>query len=481
VNRQRGGTRAKDSQPSGLRLAIRNGSYQGLTNIYYILVRGAYVIFFARILGVELYGHYVYSQNWYILAMTVAAWGMNELAIAEWARTPPDRRSALAGTGMSIRLVLGATFSLLVALLALALESDDSLRILIIIYSQGVLVRGATNWLNTLFIGAERSHYCLYLSVPFLTLEVAVAVALALSGHGLVSIAISQCLIWWLTLLVTWLFYRGRVDRLRLHFDRRYAGFFLGGGPPLALASFILAWFGPGLLILYRLLGEGAGRLGEAAMVIQILVILDQTIRMAGNGALPQLSKQVDTMHARQSFYARTIWEQSLYMGGAGFLLGYCLLPGIIAWGIGESFAGAADLFARFCWILIPLVVIHGMRLVLISHSMMRTYLLAIMAGLALLLAQLSALALYADVSLHLLLSALGIAYCAIASILLFAVQRRLHLFGAVGFAVPPVILIVCLLAFFQTLQFSIPMAMVVGVLPLAIMSVLNLRTWRTA
>jgi len=81
----------QERQPgTGIRSALRNGSFQSLTNLYYVFIRGIYILVFAQIIGIELYGYYVYSQNWYVLILPLAAWGMNELLMAEYIRFVDD-------------------------------------------------------------------------------------------------------------------------------------------------------------------------------------------------------------------------------------------------------------------------------------------------------------------------------------------------------------------------------------------------------
>jgi hypothetical protein len=111
------------------------------------------------------------------------------------------------------------------------------LRLLIIIYAQGVLVHGATNWLSTLFVARESSEYLLYLAVPFLTLEVLLAVLLVWHDAGLVAIALAQCTVWWLLLFSTWYAYWRKFECLWPRLGRRYVVFFLKNGPTLALAA----------------------------------------------------------------------------------------------------------------------------------------------------------------------------------------------------------------------------------------------------
>jgi len=461
---------------SGIRLALINGSYQSVANLYYLVVRSVYIILFARLLGVELYGYYVYSQSWYVLALAIAAWGMNELVIADYARLKPGSRVSLVASGFSLRLILTTVAALLLIATALLFEPDGNLRLLIIIYAQGVVVRGMTSWFSALFVARQSSQYWLYLTVPFLTLEVLVAVILAASGAGLVAIAMAQCVIWWLQLFVTWFLYWQKFEPIRPGLDWRHIRFFLSNGPSLALAAFILTFMGPGLLIIYRYFADTGYQLGEAAFVIQVLVVIGQMIKVVSNTALPQLSRSLENRQQRQAFYVSTVWHQSLYLGGAIFQLCYWLLAGLAVSLVGDEFEGAADLFARFSWLLIPLLIIYGLRVILISNRQMHSFLLAMLAGLVLLLAQLFVLALFEAVSVASLLVALGISYCMIAGIILALVRQRVELLSMARFTVPLLLMAACTAAFILSLKYSPGLAVMLGLLPLIAASALDIK-----
>jgi O-antigen/teichoic acid export membrane protein len=457
---------------SGTRLALLNGTYQSLANVYYLAIRGVYIVLFARLLGVELYGQYVYSQSWYILALSVAAWGMNELASAEYARLKPEDRSDLLASGFGLRLLLSFGMALLVVAAALLFEPDAKLRLLMIIYAQGVLVRGATNWLSTLFVARENSKYWLYLTIPFLTLEVLLAVLLVWLDAGLVAIALAQCAVWWLLLFSTWYLYWRKFERLWPRLGRRYVVFFLKNGPTLALAAFALTFMGPGLLIAYRYLVDNPEQLGEAALATQLLVVLGQAIKTVSNAALPQLNRPVFNRHERQAFFARTVWTQSLYVGGALFLLSYLILPLLVIALVGQQFAEVAQVMAGFTWMLMPMLIIYGLRLLLISNRLLRGFLMATLLGLLLLFLQLFYLASLETVKVEDLLWALGVAYCGTAGFILMLLQRRLGFFSAADLLVAPLILSVCVLSFFALLAFSPLLAGICGVLPLLVASI---------
>jgi hypothetical protein len=255
-----------------------------------------------------------------------------------------------------------------------------------------------------------------------------VAVTLALSGAGIIAIAMVQCVIWWLLLFVTWFIYGQKFEPLRLGFNWRHIRFFLSNGPSLALAAFILSFMGLGLLITYRYFIYNGYQLGEAAFVIQTLVVIGQMINVVSNTALPQLSRSPENQRQRQAFFVSTVWHHPLYLGRALFQLCYWLLAGLTVSLVGRNFGGAADLFARFSWLLIPLLIIYSLRLVLIRNRQMHSFLLAMLAGLVLLLAQVFVLALFEAVDVTDLHAALSMSYCIIAGIILALVRLKIEL-----------------------------------------------------
>jgi hypothetical protein len=217
-------------------------------------------------------------------------------------------------------------------------------------------------------------------------------------------------------------------------------------------------------------------QLGEAALATQLLVVLGQAIKTVSNAALPQLNRPVFNRHERQAFFARTVWTQSLYVGGALFLLSYLILPLLVIALVGRQFAEVAQVMAGFTWILVPMLIIYGLRLLLISNRLMRGFLMATLLGLLLLFLQLFYLASLETVKVEDLLWALGVAYCGIAAFILALLQRRLRLFSIDDLVVAPVVLVICLLVFFLVLKLSPLLAGIFGVLPLLLASIRSLR-----
>lgn len=405
------------------RRALHNTSFQGLTQVWYLALRAVYVIVFARLIGVEAYGQYNYAQIWYLVALSVAGWGMHEWLLTRWQAVAPERQEALACTGLTLRLLLGTAGTLLVLLCAAWLESDPGLRWLIMIYAQGVVLRSVVAWVQALFTSRERSELIVYTSMPISLLEVVLALSLAWAGYSLLVIAVAQTLCWWLGLAAAGWVYRKHLGTLRLSWQPGLAREFLAGGALLALASALLAWMGPGLLVAVRhYMGDGR-QLGEAALVIQVLLMLGQALRMVTNATLPFLTRAGDDITRRQQQFARNAWFVALYLGGAGYLLGTLVLPTLISQLLGESFQRAGILLAQFSWILIPLGLVQTLRLLLIGRGLYRQFLFALLLGASALALAVAVLVSGGALSLPALFASLGLAYAVCVIVILMQLR----------------------------------------------------------
>ena len=226
------------------------------------------------------------------------------------------------------------------------------------------------------------------------------ALGLAWGGYSLLTIAVGQTLCWWLGLAASAWAYRRQLGALRPAWQPTFAREFLAGGALLALASALLAWMGPGLIIAVRhFLGDGR-TLGEAALVIQVMLMLGQALRMVTNATLPFLTRPGNDITRRQQRFAANVWHLAFYLGGACYLLGTQVLPGLVSGLLGASFQPAGELLAQFSWILILLGLIQTLRLLMIGRGLYRQYLIALMLGSATLALTVTMLATRGAVSL---------------------------------------------------------------------------------
>jgi O-antigen/teichoic acid export membrane protein len=440
---------ARGGSGSEHRRLLRGGSLQAINQAWYLALRVVYLVVFARLLGIEQYGHYVYALSWYLIATSASAWGMHELLLARWEQTSHSRRAALAGSGMALRLSLALAATLVLLLAALLGEPDPGLRLLIVIYAQGVIARGATGWLLALFMARERNDYVLYASAPIAFVEVAVAVALAWHGYDLVIIALAQTTCWWLGLAAAWSLHSRRWGALRLQWSRGSVRTFLWYGPALALAATLLAWFGPGLLIALRYLLPDARLLGEVAFLLQVLAMLGQALRMINNSALPFLTRDLTPVagQGRQAAFIAGYWAFCFYLGGIGYLLGLELLPWLVPRLLGDAFHDAALLLAAHLWLLLPLALVQGLRLTVIARGRFKLLLLALLAGAGCLAGAIALVAGQPGAGLPGYLLGLGFSYAASALLLLFVVYRSGDAPAPASLLPAPVLLGLALLA----------------------------------
>jgi O-antigen/teichoic acid export membrane protein len=406
------------------RRLLHSGAFQALYQGSNLALRAVYVVVFARVLGVELYGQYVYAQSWYLVATSASAWGMHEVLLARWEREQPSDRARLAGAGLTLRLLLALLATGVLVALVIGGEPDPELRLLVLVYAQGVIARGATGWIHALLMCRERSDLVLSAGLPVSLLEVALALTLALGGHGLLAIAVAQTACWWLGLGAAWLLYRSRCGALRPQWDRVRARAFLLQGPALALAAALLAWFGPGLLIALRYQLPDPVLLGEAALVIQVLAMLGQATRMIGNSALPFLTRGQGGGADRQAGFIASYWALCFYLGGLVTVTGRQFLPALVPTLLGEAFRGAAALLASHAWLLLPLALVQGLRLALIAGGRFRQFLLALLPGAACLATAIMLLGRQPTPSLAAALLALGVAYSTSALCMLAFLHR---------------------------------------------------------
>ncbi len=185
------------------------------------------------------------------------------------------------------------------------------------------------------------------------------------------------------------------------------------------------------------------------------------------NAALPILSRPAAELRQRQVLYASTVWCQSLYIGGMAYLLCMLALPPLVELIVGPDFSSAANLIARFSWLLIPLPIIYGLRLLLISRHNSRGFLLAMLSGVLVLVALITALGFQGAVDLDALLASLGVAYWTIALFILVLVNRSLRGFTARELIWPPLVLGVTLMIYFQLQPERPVLALVLAVAPL--------------
>ncbi|MHA7815617.1 MAG: MATE family efflux transporter [Pseudohaliea sp.] len=352
-----------------------------MAKLYYLVIRVAYIVALVTVIGVDAYGYLAYAQNWYLLLVPLATWGTNELVISRLVALPPSERGQLLATGLALRLALGVACSLAMVIAALCLESSPRLTLLMLLYAPGVLIRSLTSGLSAVFIAHGRSSYWMRISSVFITLEVALVLALAASGADLAVLAVCQCVVWLCSLSVAGLTLRASLPVALGHVRMAVLRNLVIDGATIGAATFLLFLMQPGLLIVYRYLGSDLQSIGTVALVLQIFQVLGQILLIVSNAALPALNPAVGGNERRIQAFCGLVVSGALLIGGATAVVLNYTLPYLLSWFPATQFHPAGLQLASTSWVLVPLLALHGLRLAQVSQRKLRGFLVAAAGG----------------------------------------------------------------------------------------------------
>lgn len=361
--------------------ALRSGFYLALSRLYYLVIRLVYIFLLVQLIGVEKYGYFSYAANWYVLLLPLAMWGGNELLISRLAKITAMQQAEFAGTSLSLRLVFAGLGTMLIAVSALFLETESQLQQLMLIFSQGIMLRGLLGWYTSMYAARGQSALWFRLHMLFTTLEVVLVLVLASLGSSLLGLAVAQSCIWWITLLVV-VQHQGRhFGPLGLCWNVGVVRWLVTRGAALGLANFFLLCMIPGLLLLYRYLGPELATLGALALVLQVFQIADGLVRIVSNALLPALRNSSQDERRKLLTFSACGCLLATLAGGvaAGALM--IAKASLLAYAPLQRFHSALALLADFAWVLMPLLSLHVLRLALITLDAVPSYLIAVLSG----------------------------------------------------------------------------------------------------
>ena len=372
----------KGSYPS-LRKALRGGIALGLSRIYYLALRATYLYLLVDQIGVPAYGAFSYAQSWYVLLLPIAVWGGNELLLSGLLQRSGARQRDFVGTALTLRLTLGLLCFLTILSVALFVEERNDLRLLMIVFAQGVVLRSVTAVATSLCVARGRSLDWVLISSVSTTIEVPLVLGLAKSGATLPTLALAHTSIWWLTLGASFCLYSFRFGAIRLAWDRKLALWFLHEGAILGLASFLMLALSPALLLTYRYLTPGLAELGTVAVVLQVFTIAQQLLTLATNALLPALRGPTSSEGCNLVGFTRSALSVALCIGGAIALISHTAIPQLLTILPTTPFDEALSLLAQHAWVFTPLLVVSTCRLALIASGETRSFLLAMLGATA--------------------------------------------------------------------------------------------------
>lgn len=367
--------------PVRTRAALRSSYFLGLSRLYYLALRLVYIVVLVQLIGVERYGYFSYAANWYVLLMPLAMWGGNELLISQLARTSAVSQAGFAGTSLSLRALLGVLCSLVIAVSAVFVESNTQLRLLMLVFAQGVIVRSILAWYTAMFAARGQSLIWLKIHVLFTTAEVLLVLWVAYGDASLQSLALTQSAVWWLTLLFASRVHRRHFGPVRFFWEPSVARHLLLRGAALGIATFLLFCMLPGLLLLYRYLQSDLASLGALALVLQVFQIADQLVLVVSNALLPALRLPSAEGPGNLSRFILFALGLCAAIGIALALLVPLTMPWFIAVLPIQRFDAALMLLGDWAWVLAALLALHVLRLVLVTLGAVLRYLLSVFGG----------------------------------------------------------------------------------------------------
>ena len=369
------------SPPVALRAAAVGGLMLGASRLYYLVLRIVYLYLLVEFVGLTAYGYLTYAQGWYILLGPVVAWGTNELIISGLLRRSGRDQDAFAGTSLALRLVLAVAVMLLIAVLAVVTEERTDLRLLIVIYSQAVLSRGLAAWYYAMFTARGRGGEWVWLSALFMTLEVLAVLWIVRAGASLVDIALVQSLVWWLAAATKALWYTRRFGWVTPRLQGELVRWFLRVGAAVGLGTALLLFFSSGILLAYRFLARDLSQLGEAALALQVLVILQQMLTVALNALLPALRPPGSGVAGNVGRFAAVAVGTSLGAGAVAALALQQMLPLALDHLSLPALDAPLRLFAGAAWVLVPLLVVQSLRIAQIALGATDAFLVCAVVG----------------------------------------------------------------------------------------------------
>ncbi|MEM6302348.1 MAG: oligosaccharide flippase family protein [Pseudomonadota bacterium] len=400
-----------------LSTAISQSAVVAASRLYYLAIRACFLFFFVRFLGLENYGSFNYAQSWYILLMPFALLGTNELIISQIPLSSEPERERFLATSLALRFVSSTVTTLLIVAFALSVETDLVLQQLMLIFAPAALIRGCIGWFSAVFVAQGLVLRWTSFSTFFVTVDVVAVLLAAGNGASLLGLALLQLFLWLVKLLSCWL-YAGRHGLLigfdwscLFRWDKALAVRFVLGGWPLALGNFLLLSLAIGLLIPYRLAASDLTSLGVAALVLQVLMLIQEPLTRTFNALLPALRHQGNTNPSRDNRFETQLSMFAILTGCVLVIVAHQLSLYLANTSQLPQFRPALLLLSEYAWVLVPIMLFHALRPLVIVDGRYWGYLLSIFAGFVSALSLLTGYAYLGALNPERLLLALGIGF----------------------------------------------------------------------
>lgn len=321
----RSGSRSFASDVSSI---LVNGAYLTGTQWSEAVLRAAFVVVIARVLGAEAYGVWSYAMGAYMLGVTCSIMGTDVMLARQLGRAPQDSTGFLAAT-LGLRLMLLFVAAFVLGIYAAIQDSHNQLQFALLLSIPALFGRGVALLARPVMTGLERAGSALVITGSSRLLEVVVGIGLLIATRDILLLVAWHALSWMVEAALTLRWLR-RATALNLpRFSRDAVLPIFRAGLPIGAAAIAIAAQTSAPVLLAVPLGFDVASVGQLGIALQLAALVTMAVQGFLNASLPVLARRTAGDGEAVAGYG---WIAALVT-----LLVY--LPTIgLAWLFGEAF-----------------------------------------------------------------------------------------------------------------------------------------------
>lgn len=327
----------------GMTSILRNGAMLTGTQWAEAGLRGAYALLIGRWLGPELYGAWSFATTTYAFVIAFTMFGLDMLTPLRLGR---DRgASAFLGTTLILRLGLVCLAAAALAVYALAVESDATVRLALLIVLPALIGRGLVLWSRSVFQGLERNRTAFGLAVALRACEVSAGLTSLALGAGLPTLLAIHAIAWLAEAALSFPKISRHVS-VPLRIDRVELKRILADGFVVGLSTAGLATLTAAPLILTRHLTDDLQTVGQMGLAMQIAALAVMGAQGLLAAALPVVSRASAKGDPRLRLYPGLVALGAIMVFGPAIMGAAYFGPVVVPILMGENFTPAGVLLA---------------------------------------------------------------------------------------------------------------------------------------
>jgi O-antigen/teichoic acid export membrane protein len=327
----------------GITWIARNAFYLAASRWVTVAIRLVYLFVLTQLLGPELYGFFAYAQSWYIALLPLTSFGMHAILPREVGLHGASAK-ALIDTSLSVRIASALGVATAAIVIGTLLEDTHELRVVLVIVTASLPARALWYWCATLLTAFEQARYDFWFNALFRLLELSAGALVLLGGGGLVGVALTHLVVWYLNAVAgLWLIHR-RFTPLGLGRNRPALKMLLRQGIPMSVQSAFLELLTSGPIVVYRHFAENLASLGQLALAFRMLNVFASGAGAAMSAAIPAMSRSLKAGGRADRLFLQLAPTLMLIGGTLISIVILALGEPVVLALFGADYAGAASL-----------------------------------------------------------------------------------------------------------------------------------------